>query len=127
MCCTLLCATDWKSVVRVVWLFVRRTGSLSYVLCGSLYDGLEVRRTCCMTLCTTDWKSVVRASALGWRGRRGRWANAAELLAANKDEQDIRPAATIDHGLRQLVNELTIGKLHSATQRIAGQFMCELP
>ena len=126
MCCTLLFATDWKSVVRVVWLFVRRTGSPSYVLCGSLYDGLPVRRTV-LSISATDWKSVVRASALGWRGRRGRWANTPELLAANKDEQDIRPAATIDHGLRQLVNELTIGKLHSATQRIAGQFMSELP
>jgi hypothetical protein len=44
-CCMALCATDWKSVVRAVWLFARRTGSPSYVLYGSLYDGLEVRRT----------------------------------------------------------------------------------
>ena len=77
-----------------------------------------------LSISATDWKSVVRASALGCRGR---WANAAELLAANKDEQDIRPATAIDHGLRQFVDQRPIGKLHSATQCIASQFMSELP
>ena len=110
-CCLSLCTTDFQSVVRVICFFVRRTSSPSKML----------------SISATDWKSVVHVSALGWRGRRGRWANAAELLAANKDEQDIRPATAIDHGLRQFVDQLPIGKLHSATQRIAGQFMSELP
>ena len=51
------------------------------------------------------WRPVLRLR---------RWANTAELLAADNDEQDIRPAAAVDHGLRQFVDQLPIGKLHSA-------------